>query len=1180
MKKSLLLLATMLCSVVGFAQWTAPVPSATVDMADDGATTQYLYNKDAGAFLAGHNDWNTRASVADKGDPVRMNKLTGTWNLGIYPSVYADKNAWLYVSCNSYDKLWVDASNATANDDYPGTDGWIVEKQSNGAYKFKNTEYDTGTLGVAEIYNGEKGNTRLYIYVPSATYTYVENDEEIVANSFEGAFYDEWVFITEEEYETFQPKVAAYFAAAAYKAALDAAKTTNPSYDYSKLDAVYNNTSSAVEDFDAATEILNAVLALKKTLDEAEGFGLDVSDSKSVYSNTSATVEELQAATEAAQKKINDYKESAATPDNPQDLTDAYIPDGDFDSNPGPGVWKETTGGQNFQTNGTPGKFNDDTYFLEIWDANPFTGKLYVALTGLPNGVYQFSMSVASNGGEASYVYAGTDSVEVTSNNMAPYSVFTRVENGELEVGLSMPNAVQNWIGIDDVKLIYLGNTAASYNFWVKTNIENAPKYTDEDFVQKDALAEYNKVLATDVSVYTTAEDVLAFNDVLNAAIAKMKENADAYAKYESLIAEAEALQEAGYEGEEADELYDYLIDPAGMEKIKTEKSLSTEEMLAECDKISAMIDVVKANCLAEGMDCTNLLTNPNFDNRLNGWEYDTSLGTPAWGGLDSNPNVERWNQNFNFYQTVANVPNGVYELKVQAFYRPTGSTTGSYNNYIEDPTMDEILTFIYLNASEAPVKNIAAHSYDENLEGNCEAVATGVYVPNGMSSASNAFSRGDYDNTVIGVVTDGTLTVGIKCLDGTIDGRWPLWDNFRLKYLGKSVEVLKDVLPDLIAQLEDYVANNEGTITEPGVAEAEAVVKTAEAAIEDEDGDQMLAAITAVNDALAAAKANVAAVEALQKAIETLDETAQEYYETASVEAQQKYNEVSAKTENYSELTTAEVEALTDEINAAISALKVPAEEASDENPVDYTALIINSTFDTVGDFTGWSSGFGAGGTTSTNAECYNKNFDVYQDIAGLPAGTYKVACYGYYRQGSAENDYNNTQTEDGTPAYNTVLYAVGEGAESSAPIMSICAGMVSAGLGGDTSSVGSGNVVPNTMAAATNWFEAGYYAPTDEYNSVIVKVGEDGKLRIGVKKDVTISSDWAIFDNFTLTYYGANSSKEPTGGVSIASVAPAATAAPAAIYTITGAKVATLQKGINIVKGADGSVRKVLVK
>ena len=96
-------------------------------------------------------------------------------------------------------------------------------------------------------------------------------------------------------------------------------------------------------------------------------------------------------------------------------------------------------------------------------------------------------------------------------------------------------------------------------------------------------------------------------------------------------------------------------------------------------------------------------------------------------------------------------------------------------------------------------------------------------------------------------------------------------------------------------------------------------------------------------------------------------------------------------------------------------------------------------------------------------------------------------------------------------------------------------------------------------TSASPCVYFHAGLYP-----NSLICNVGENGKLRIGVKKTTTISEDWTIFDNFTLTYIPE---EEPDG---IQSIRPIHS--PKGIYTLQGIKIeeADLQRnGIYIIDG-----------
>lgn len=170
MKKRLLLLsATFLVCLVGFAQNAKPVPTFS-DMATDGTTVQYLYNKDAGGFFVGANDWNTRASVGDYGIPIRMEKRANGLAIGAMPQYGSRAGQWCYVSCEYEYNLYVDG----ILEDYPGCETWVVTKQDDGGYKFTNTN----TTGVMSLPEYADGNTRIYMYNPSSGENEPQSDVE------------------------------------------------------------------------------------------------------------------------------------------------------------------------------------------------------------------------------------------------------------------------------------------------------------------------------------------------------------------------------------------------------------------------------------------------------------------------------------------------------------------------------------------------------------------------------------------------------------------------------------------------------------------------------------------------------------------------------------------------------------------------------------------------------------------------------------------------------------------------------------------------------------------------------------------------------------------------------------------------------------------------------------------
>ena len=103
--------------------------------------------------------------------------------------------------------------------------------------------------------------------------------------------------------------------------------------------------------------------------------------------------------------------------------------------------------------------------------------------------------------------------------------------------------------------------------------------------------------------------------------------------------------------------------------------------------------------------------------------------------------------------------------------------------------------------------------------------------------------------------------------------------------------------------------------------------------------------------------------------------------------------------------------------------------------------------------------------------------------------------------------------------------------------------------------------------------------------YNvNVILKVGADKKLRIGVKRNGPAADNpagnWTIVDDFQLICYGTESAKTPSDDASGIEGVQTDLVKAAEIFNVNGARVATLQKGINIVRMNNGTIQKILVK
>ena len=538
---------------------------------------------------------------------------------------------------------------------------------------------------------------------------------------------------------------------------------------------------------------------------------------------------------------------------------------------------------------------------------------------------------------------------------------------------------------------------------------------------------------------------------------------------------------------------------------------------------------------MTEGTVCTEMLENPALTDGLNGWTYYNE----TVGGLMDYPCAEVYQKVVDFSQTVSGIPSGLYAITVKAFERPANN--GSYNGTEISKTQ------LFCNELQTPVQNILKGALPESeaVDGeNCYLTTTSQpssgstnldyladgqgYIPNSMVGASIAFGADRYSQTFYGLVDNNrTMTVGLTSEGQTV--HWALWSGFQITYMAQNKDALNACLTNQIDILMEYVENNGGNMNGWCLNKTENIIDAANEALDGSESE-LWQTVTTTNAAIKDVKANMAAMTTYNQTLEQLDETLNSYGNEATKSAVSQAEEAMSEAGDVEELSTEEIILLTEKMKKAITALKTPAyEQATMNNPVNMTALIVNPTFDTIGDFTGWSEGFSTGGTTSTNAECYNKNFNVHQTITGLPAGLYRVGVQGFYRQGNYLQDYDANVAKTREPSFNATIYATNSSGETvSAPIMNACRGMVTEPLGGGTAVVGDEYYIPNTMEAANYWFEAGYYLPDTTYNAVFITMPNDGDLTIGVRKDVTLTSDWAIFDNFSLLYYGTGEATE----------------------------------------------------
>ena len=159
---------------------------------------------------------------------------------------------------------------------------------------------------------------------------------------------------------------------------------------------------------------------------------------------------------------------------------------------------------------------------------------------------------------------------------------------------------------------------------------------------------------------------------------------------------------------------------------------------------------------------------------------------------------------------------------------------------------------------------------------------------------------------------------------------------------------------------------------------------------------------------------------------------------------------------------------------------------DASESNPIDVRLLIPgadigrNNQRNNKWTFTHEGGNNRIGGDNKNFiVEAWNSTFEFSQTLTNLPVGYYKFGCSGFGKNGT------------------TYIFA----GDVETPFS------VTENLGGDWAAEGM-NV------------ENGEYTGNETADMVLVT---DGTLKVGLKRTENLSADWALFDKFILTYYGA---------------------------------------------------------
>ncbi len=1089
--------------------WQEPAVTGFTALEDGG--TYYLYNAGSELLFTQGNAWGTQASVGKTGLKVRFDNKGDYYELVDFCK---SKNQWL--------KWWFVEDGVSMYVDYNGQADW----------KWEVTRMSGDYIRLSPSSQNPNVNDNRYFVGLNRT----EDPENTIltANCTEsdGSFID-WRLVSEEAGDAYEVQYLIY----------------------------------------------EVAMQLKDVLNEAEEIGADVADQVAVYNNTNSTKEELQAAIneakaaiEARMIEIERENMANATASNPVEVTDLFITNPSYVNNNNTGWSGDTPGFQSFnnaeffqkvfntyqdmtellegvykisnQAFYRPGYAEGRYTLFQNNDPQIYDVKLYATTTledmNKPIVTAYEDAGAQLNVGTERQATTGIfipDNMQAAAGYFAAgrynNSMFFPVDDGNARIGLKNSTSIGgNWVIYDNWKLMYLGNGNDAWRVWLDESIADLENSLNLEgkLISEMYLTAYDQKYDQAQSATGKAASVQAYND-MKTAISDIMTNADLWDELKQVVEEANTVAA----NPDLDSRYTSQLANIDADVIAAH-TLSNAQLQAEIERVKNLIAEAYLHP-ADGADMTSMLVNPGFENGATGWTRDAAAGgNVTVGGNANNHCYEAWNNsNFDIHQVVKNAPKGVYEISVQGFYR---YGRGQYQAYLDGniyTTKEGCPVFVYLNSNATPFTNVYgdpvqitdASFYGSGYESQTLSDGTVLYFPNNMDNAAVAFSNGMFTQSAYGLVSqDGLdIRIGVKGNSSQLGDSWCIWDNFKLYYRGFKADVVKPILEQAIAEAEANIAA--GGIGSGAAADLQAAINQGKSVVNGTNGEAMFNALTQLYDLSDEIIESKATISRLTEANERL---------AAAIEASQTSDAIKAEAQDIydqnkesiaiNEISEDDVDSLIEEIDNMIARLKLPSDiaDATWASPVDCTGLIVNPNYDN-GNDEGWTGGATVNGS-SLNAEKYNTNFNYFQDLKGLPEGYYTLSVQGFYRAGFAGEDYAKF-IEDASADNNAILYATSGDNNKEKSIFRLASQAVASDslvAEWTWASEEAHLIVPDRMGTANEAFGMTDAEGNLLYsnNNVTVKVDAEGKLTIGLKKDVTIPNDWTIWDNWKLVYRG----------------------------------------------------------
>ena len=343
-------------------------------------------------------------------------------------------------------------------------------------------------------------------------------------------------------------------------------------------------------------------------------------------------------------------------------------------------------------------------------------------------------------------------------------------------------------------------------------------EFLDEVVAYQPLIDEYEEVIKSWDSIETLDKFFEAYKVALELK-ESIKTSADNYAAYTKACEDAgKYIEDNRLEGEYTDFLKTYLEDslepdanyPNGTHDYIIENHILDDKALAaEIIFVNKMLENAIAGGSTPGTEITRLLKNSNFTEGYEGWTTEFDGGTATVGGTpEIMPIPEGFNnRSFNAYQTITELPNGIYMLTANSLFRTGGDIYSTFYagqlylnntcNYVMSPGEDVISEY---NAE------VGVNCLGEGSDSKYESEDIVGWVPNVREGCSVAFNAGRYLNLCATEVTDGKLTIGARNLGTGLGSDWLPFGNLHIYYLGTADEAdekLTEVLQGYVARAQ-----------------------------------------------------------------------------------------------------------------------------------------------------------------------------------------------------------------------------------------------------------------------------------------------------------------------------------------------------------------------------------------